>query len=189
LDAQPRSAAPQLGRRIRVLSTKYDGSLHNDYEALLIDEESSTSPDDECLRLYVAQGTPLHSYRGDGPIGVGFTALFWPGADRWFNVYHNHWPTQRHAIETYVNVSLPAEFDGETIRWVDMDLDVVVRTGHRIELWDEDEFAEHLEQFRYPDNVVARARAAAGELMRAAAAGEPPFDRASHIWVQKPVDA
>ncbi len=186
MDAQSRPGVPQLGRRVRVLSTKYDGSLHNDYEALLIEDDRASDSLEGCVRLYVPRGTLLHSYRGDGPIGVAFTALFWPGVDCWYNVYHNHWPTERHAIETYINVSLPAQFDGETIRWVDIDLDVVVRSGHRVELWDEDEFAEHLERFGYPENIVAGARAAASELVRLAATAPPPLDRASHIWAFKP---
>ena len=169
--------------------TKFDGSLHNDYEGLLIEDEALPSALDGCVRLHVARGTPLHSYRGDGQIGIAFTALFWPGMDRWFNVYHNYQPTERHAIETYVNVSLPAAFDGETLRWVDMDLDVVVRSGHRVELWDEDEFAEHVERFGYPEDVVQRSLITASELLRLAAADEPPLDRAAHIWVEEQAEA
>ena len=174
---------------MRILSTKYDGSPHNDYEGLLIEDGRPSPALDGCLRLFVPEGTLLRSYRGTGQIAVAFTALFWPGADRWFNVYHNHWPTERHAIETYINVSLPAEFDGETLRWVDMDLDVVMRSGSRVELWDEDEFAEHLERFGYPEDIVRRARATSSELMRLAEAGEPPLDRAAHIWARRAAEA
>ena len=180
---------PPLGRRVRVLSTKYDGSLHNDYEAFVIVEDEPASDEIAgCLRLYVPRGTPLRSYRGDFGTPVDFTALFWPGGAPWFNVYHNHWTDERYTIATYVNVSLPAEFDGETIRWVDMDLDIVVRAGGMVQLADEDEFAEHLERFGYPEDVVSGSRAAASELMRLAAAGEPPLDRSAHIWATKPSD-
>jgi hypothetical protein len=165
-----------------VLSTKYDGSQHNDYAARLIEDQLPASPPGGCVRLFVPEGTPLSSYRGAGRIGVPFTALFWPGSDRWFNVYHNHRATDRHSIETYVNVSLPAQFDGETLRWVDMDLDVVVLTGERVELWDEDEFAEHRQRFGYPEDVATRAQEAAYEVMRLASMGEAPLDRVTHIW-------
>ena len=66
-------------RHIRVLSSKYDGAAHNDYVAELIEDGRGEAP----LRLFVPQGTTIHSYRGDYPARVPFTGLFWPGEDCW----------------------------------------------------------------------------------------------------------
>ena len=159
-------------RLVRVLSTKYDGSPHYEFEAQLLGHR------DGYVRLHVPRGTLLRSYRGEFPVRATFTALFW--ADRWYNVYHNHRPAGRRGIESYANVATPAQFDGETLRWVDLDLDVLTREGG-VEVDDEDEFAEHRERFGYPDDVVRHALAARDELLRLAGSGAFPFDRASHI--------
>lgn len=178
--------APSYGRLVRVLSTKFDGSLHNDYVAQLLDAPVGevNSSADAPLRLYVPGGTSIQSYRGELTVRVPFTALFWPGLECWWNVYHNHWTLprsdQRWTPETYANVSLPASFDGETVRWVDLDLDVVVRAGVT-ELLDEDEFEEHRERWGYPERVARGALEAASQLMDLARSGAAPFDRESHI--------
>ena len=159
-------------RVVRVLSTKYDGSPHYEFQARLLGHDQSY------VRLHVPEGTLLRSYRGEFLALTSFTALFW--TDRWYNVYHNHRPAGRRGIESYANVATPAEFDGETLRWVDLDLDVLTRGGG-IEVDDEDEFADRRERFGYPDDVVRHALAARDELLRLAESGAFPFDRASHI--------
>lgn len=59
---------------------------------------------------------------------------------------------------------------------MDLDLDVVRRRGiGRVELRDEDEFAEHIISFGYPNEVVRPARAAAAWLRTALAEGRQPF--------------
>ena len=100
-------------------------------------------------------------------------------ADRGSNVYHTHRTAGRRGIESYANVATPAQFDGETLRWIDLDLDVLTRKGG-VEVDDEDEFADHRERFSYPDDVVRHALAARDELLRLARSGASPFDRASH---------
>jgi protein associated with RNAse G/E len=166
-------------RLVRVSSTKFDGSLHQQYVAQLLDGHMRG----EALRLYIPAGTTMRSYRGEFPIRQAFTQLFWRGADCWWNVEHFHEPlpfANRPSLLTYANVSTPAEFDGETVRWVDLDLDVIV-TEAGVRLIDEDEFEEHRERFGYPDDIVKNARAAAETLIDLASRGERPFDRASYI--------
>ncbi|MDA1002071.1 MAG: GNAT family N-acetyltransferase [Chloroflexi bacterium] len=162
-------------RSVRVLSTKYDGSPHYDYEARFVDHDRSL------LRLYVPVGTTMTSYRGVFPTRVAFTALFFTDGDRWYNCYHNHWTGPRASIESYANVSLPAAFDGETVRWVDLDLDVLVRRTGGASIVDHDEFLEHRERFAYPDALARRAADTAAELLALARERRAPFDRESHL--------
>ncbi len=175
------------GRRVRVLSTKYDGSPHYDQYGWLLDTPGTGQ--DLPLRVLIEAGTELRSYRGTFATRIDFTFLFWPGQDRWYNVEHNHRvvarPDGRLSTSSYANVSTPATFDGDTVRWVDLDLDVTIRDGV-VELVDEDEFDEHRARMAYPAAVVARARAAAEELQRLARLGAPPFDRDTHIWRRSP---
>jgi uncharacterized protein len=182
---QSRGGEPVNGRVVRIVSTKFDGSLHNDFAGRLIEDWTGLEDPTAPLRLFVPEGTPIQSYRGDLVVQVPFTALFWPGQERWWNVYHNHRTLQRSdqrwTPESYANVSSPATFDGETVRWVDLDLDVTIRAGV-VELLDEDEFAEHRVRMGYPDDVVSGALEAASKLLELAARRAPPFDRDRHIW-------
>jgi len=177
--------APVTGRPVRILSTKFDGSLHNDFAGRLIEGGAELEGPATPLRVFVPEGTAIQSYRGDQVVQIPFTALFWPGQERWWNVYHNHWTLQRGdqrwTPESYANVSSPATFDGETLHWVDLDLDVTIRAGV-VELLDEDEFAEHRARMRYPEHIVTSALEAASTLLELAARRAPPFDRETHIW-------
>ena len=180
-----RPSKPVTGRAVRIVSTKFDGSLHNDFAGRLIEDGGGLEYPLAPLRVFVPEGTSIQSYRGDQVVRVPFTALFWPGQERWWNVYHNHRTLQRSdqrwTPESYANVSSPATFDGETVRWVDLDLDVTIRAGV-VELLDEDEFAEHRMRMDYPDELVRSALAAAATLLELAARRAPPFDREAHIW-------
>ncbi len=169
-------------QRVRVLSTKYDGSHHYEQHGWLLESpEGADAP----LRVLIEAGTELRSYRGTFPARIDFTMLFWPGQDRWYNLEHNHQilvrPDGRLSTSSYANVSTPATFDGDTVRWVDLDLDVTVRGGV-VELVDEDEFDEHRARMAYPEAVIARAREAASELLQLATLGAVPFDRDAHVW-------
>jgi protein associated with RNAse G/E len=161
---------PAAGRTVQVRSTKYDGSPHYAYEARLVDHAGPR------LRLLVPRGTVMEGYRGTLRTQVAFTALFYTD-DRWYNCYLNHWTTPRLRIESYANVALPAAFDGETVRWVDLDLDVLIRSTGAVSLVDVDEFVEHGARFGYPDDLVRRATDTADALLAAARDRREPFDR------------
>ena len=160
-------------RTVRVASTKYDGSRHYEFDAQLL------VPEGPMLTLLVPEGTSVTSDRGGQPVDTTFTALFW--SDRDYDLYHNHRPMGRRRITSYANVELPAELDSDVLRWVDLDLDVIVDANGGVILDDDDEFEEHRLRFAYPDAIVARAITARDELLRLAAAGAFPFDRAAHI--------
>ncbi len=160
------------GRPIRVVSTKFDGSQHYAYAARLLDR---TGP---LLRVWVERGEPFTSYRGDGLMREGFTALFF--TDRWYNLFHNLHPVGARGYLTYANVGTPVTLDGDTLRWVDLDIDIV-RTVDAVHVDDEDEFALHSQQMAYPPDVVERVLATRDELVRLAASEAFPFDRHSHL--------
>lgn len=173
--ANPSRLVPKL---VRVLSTKFEGSPHYDYLAELVPSE-----DDTQLVLLVRGGTLMQSYRGPRDAQATFTQVFWPSQDVWWNAEHYHEPLafpDQASLLTYVNVALPATFDGETVRWVDLDLDVILTESGPV-LLDEDEFAEHLLAMRYPDDLITRARDTAASLLEHAAHERTPFDRATHI--------
>jgi protein associated with RNAse G/E len=168
------------GSLIHVISTKYDGSPHRRFDAYRVE------PHDEApgasLRLYVPAGTLIHTATTEDRTTIDYVHLFWPGSQCWWNV--EHYPEgfthpQRGLEFSYANVSLPATLDGDTLRWVDLDLDVII-AAHGVVLKDEDEFAQHIVRFAYPEDLIRRTRDAAGTLLDLASAGAPPFDRETY---------
>lgn len=161
------------GRPVHIASTKFDGSIHYEYDAILLDEHGPV------VRTWIRPGTPWVGYRGEGVLMYPFTMLFFRD-ERWYNVMHQHQPLGTWGQLTYVNLGTPAVFDGDTIRWVDLDLDVL-RYPHGVEVHDEDEFEEHGVRWAYPADLVARVRKAAADLVREVEAQVFPFDRERHI--------
>ena len=75
---------------------------------------------------------------------------------------------------------MPCRFEGSTLRWVDLDIDVVYYANGSIVVKDEREFEAHITRFVYPEHVIQRALAARDELLCLAHAGESPFERMGH---------
>lgn len=161
------------GERILIASTKYDGSLHYEYGATL------DSVEDGAVRCTVSRGEPWVGYRGEGKIQGTFTALFF--LERWFNVFHNHTPAGNRGILSYANVATPATFDGEVVRWTDLDIDIVVSERFGITVDDDDEFEDHRDRFSYPDDLVERVLTTRAELLTLAEAVHYPLDRFAHV--------
>lgn len=75
----------------------------------------------------------------------------------------------------YCNICLPPVLQGNTLSFIDLDLDLV----HREEVWtvvDEDEFLENQQLYDYPTDVIERARASLLNLQERIAQQQFPFD-------------
>jgi predicted RNA-binding protein associated with RNAse of E/G family len=99
----------------------------------------------------------------------------------------------------YVDVATPGRWDGDVLRMVDLDLDVVRMASQLpadlpagfvayagpgdVFVDDEDEFAEHQVAFGYPPEVIAGAQASCDELVAAVRAGLPPYDGTHQRWL------
>jgi protein associated with RNAse G/E len=82
---------------------------------------------------------------------------------RWYNIFSIYDGEERFK-GWYANISTPITFDGETIRYTDLDLDLWVWPDRRFVVLDEDEFAQRVER-EMPSSVVERARGALVELL------------------------
>jgi len=158
---------------VRVVYRKYDGTAHRDYPARRLAE------DDLGIWLGVSGGTRSVYHGRPSVEQIPFVVLV--PHDAWWTGMFN--PPPR-TSEVYCDITTPAEWDGDTVRIVDLDLDVVRRraTG-AVELRDEDEFDEHRERFGYPDDVIENARAAARWLLGALGDGTEPFASAYRKWL------
>ncbi len=88
-------------------------------------------------------------------------------------------------MEIYVNVTTRPVLDGDTVTAVDLDLDVVRFFDGRVEVLDEDEFAEHQVQLAYPAELISQARATCDWLVGAVSSRAEPFGRAGPAWLAR----
>lgn len=158
---------------VRVVYRKYDGTAHRDYPARRLAE------DDLGTWLGVSAGTRSVYHGRPSVEQIPFVVLV--PHDAWWTGMFN--PPPR-TSEVYCDIATPAEWEGDTVRIVDLDLDVVRRraTG-AVELRDEDEFAEHRERFGYPEDVADHAQQAARWLLGALGDGTEPFASAYRKWL------
>jgi hypothetical protein len=162
---------------VRVVSYKYDGSLHWHYRMRRLGE------DEYGVWLGGQVGT---EYRRGRNISRYLTAeprvkLLPRGA--WWSALFLASPNK---LEIYCDVGTPVEWAhaGE-VRTVDLDLDVCrYRDGGADTVVDEDEFAMHQKRYGYPADVIASARAAAKWLESALGDGTEPFAGRFHHWFE-----
>ena len=162
---------PQI---IRVEKAKYDGTIQAAWESELLDHAGPL------LRSVVPGGRPVYVLDRSRWVQSGETtcAVELYFEDRWYNVWHVRDNTQE---LWYCNVAVPASFDGKTLRWVDLDIDIRCYRDGAPEVLDEDEFEQHRSELGYPAEVVERALAARDEALRLAHARVFPFDYDTQI--------
>jgi len=158
-----------FGRRIRVCSTKYDGSPHWEFDSWFVLEEGPL-----LVTLNFA-GQELQT--SDGPWTTPYDTRnhFW--ADRWYNVMRLELPNGGGLHGWYCNVTTPAQCDGENVYYADLDLDVFVPANGEPEMLDEDEFRENGARMGYTPDVIEQARRAVDELCSLAVGRRGPFER------------
>ncbi len=90
-----------------------------------------------------------------------------------------------HTVEIYADVTTRPVLAGDTVTAVDLDLDVVRYVGGRVEVLDEDEFAEHQVQLAYPAELISQARKTCDWLVEAVSSRTEPFGRAGASWLAR----
>ena len=86
-------------------------------------------------------------------------------------------------VATYVDMTTAAEWDGNRVRAVDLDLDVIKTLEGEVVVDDEDEFAEHQVEFGYPREIVDLALATRDAVLTSMRVAAPPFDDSYLPWL------
>lgn len=109
------------------------------------------------------------------------TAVLIPQDGYWIG----HW-NAGDPLEIYVDVTTRPVIDSGVINAVDVDLDVVRwRADQRVEVLDEDEFAEHQVAMSYPAEVITQARTTTAWLVEAMTARVEPFGDVGDGWLAR----
>lgn len=165
------------GRDVRVVYTKYDGSLHWHHMARYLGEDEHG--------IWIGAPAGSTTRRGREPMIVveqAMVGLFPHG--RWWTAFFNARPAR---TEIYCDITTPPRWPDENeVTMVDLDLDVVrLRADQQVLLLDEDEFAEHQVRYRYPAEVIDAAEQAAAWLQQEINNGAEPFATAYRGWLDQ----
>jgi protein associated with RNAse G/E len=159
-----------LPRRVRLQATNHDGTAHWGHPAWLVEAREGF------VRTSTAAGQEVETETGTFVSPFNTFGHYW--ADRWYNVIRLEEPGKG-LVGFYCNIATPLTFDGETVGYADLQLDVRVFVegdgSMRCEVWDEDEFEAARERYGYSPELVERCRAAVDEVMAAVGAREFPF--------------
>ncbi|HEX3221327.1 MAG TPA: DUF402 domain-containing protein [Nocardioides sp.] len=85
-------------------------------------------------------------------------------------------------VWVYVDMTTPPVWDGDVVRAVDLDLDVIRGRDGAVVVDDEDEFAEHSVSFGYPPDIVALAEASRDRVHAAILEEDAPYDGSHERW-------
>jgi uncharacterized protein len=147
----------QATNRIEVRAYKYDGVLHRTWTAELVRQ-------DESLIVLDAKFADEIVHDLLGTIAVGTHSLEYYWLDRWYNIFRFAQPDGK-LRNFYCNVNQPPEFDGETLRYVDLDLDILVEPDFSYRILDVEDFETNAKRYGYTQEVQTNARRALDELV------------------------
>jgi protein associated with RNAse G/E len=164
-------------RDVRVVYTKYDGSLHWHMTAQYLGE------DEHGIWLGSPGGRPIQ--RGDEPpviLDEPWVQLVPDG--QWWTATFNAAPAR---TEIYCDIGTPARWPSQDeVTMADLDLDVIrLRADRQVLIVDEDEFAEHQVKYQYPAEVISQAQQAADWLYAAISANAEPFAARFLHWLAR----
>lgn len=138
--------------------------------------------DEHGLWLWSPPGSPMQ--RGREPAKQSRSVnLKLITKDKWWTAI---WAWKRR-VDVYVDIITPAQWNGTKVTMVDMDLDVVRWADGRVEVLDEDEFAEHQLKWGYPQRLIDTTRSTAARLAVAVEERHEPFGVVASQWMAQAV--
>ena len=142
---------------IEVQTFKLNGQPHRTWRAELIRQEESLLILDGAFEVDVQ-----HDLLGTITAGTHSLEYYW--LDRWYNVFRFSQPNGE-LRNYYCNVNVPPAFDGETLSYVDLDLDILVAPDFSFQILDAQDFERNAEIYGYDDEIRANAQRALDELV------------------------
>ena len=155
-------------RPILVRACKYDGREHRRWSAQLIKQEGS-------LIILDARFSDEIIHDSLGTIAAGTHSLEYYWLDRWYNIFRFAEPNGD-LRNYYCNINRPPSFDGETLSYVDLDLDILVAPDLSYRILDVEDFERNARDYSYPAELQTRAQEAVNELVTLIELKQFPFD-------------
>jgi protein associated with RNAse G/E len=144
-------------KTIQVRAYKYDGSEHRSWPAQVLRQEGPLIVLDAKFPEEI-----VHDLLGTIASGTHSLEYYW--LDRWYNVFRFAQPNGE-LRNYYCNVNVPPTFDGKSLSYVDLDLDILVEPDFSYQILDVEDFGRNAKLYGYPDEVQSNAKRAVDDLV------------------------
>lgn len=162
------TAAASNSPDITVRTFKYDGREHRHWRAKIMRRLDSLIVLDAEFENEVR-----HPLLGTVERGTKSVEYYW--LDRWYNVFRFQHPTGR-LLNFYCNINVPPVLVGETLSYIDLDVDILVSPDLSYTILDEDEFAANAVRYNYPNSIKEQSLQALKELSGLIETSQFPFN-------------
>ncbi|MDD9265540.1 DUF402 domain-containing protein [Paenibacillus sp. GCM10023248] len=155
---------------------KYGNRRHYEWNTSLLEKTDSH------IFVLGEYGRQLNHYTKQKVFTVEAWTIEYFSTESWFTVSAD---VVNGAIQHYYcNINLPAVMQGNTVSFIDLDLDYVFRNGEW-KVVDEDEFIVNASKFHYPEDLIHRARQELLKLQELVAKKGFPFDGSLERFVER----
>ena len=156
----------EVGTRYNIHCYKHDSKIHRTWdEAILLDiKDDYLVFGNDRTRVVESDG---RTWRTKEP------AIMYFYTNRWFNIIGQ---CKKQGIYYYCNMASPFILDGNTIKYIDYDLDLRVFPDGSFKILDRGEYNYHKEKMNYPDEIDKILKFELNDLIDIARKKEFPFD-------------
>ena len=146
------NASGSCARQITVRVLKYDGTEYRRWQGQLMRRQDSLIVLEAVFETAVS-----HHLLGEIKRGTRTIEYYW--FDRWYNVFRflNDDETTR---LWYCNINRPPKVSGDTLIYVDLDIDILVQPDFSYQVLDLDEFETNAQKYGYSEEEKKEANAA-----------------------------
>ncbi len=130
---------------------------------------------DASLLLFVGEFDDDVNHPDLGLIRRGTVSYEYYWLDRWYNIFRFHEP-EGGLRNYYCNINMPPILKAGVLDYVDLEIDVLVRTDYSYKVLDQDEYETNAAALNYPEHVRNKARKSLTELINLIETREFPFD-------------
>jgi protein associated with RNAse G/E len=153
---------------VTINSRLFDGSIGKSWTCKIVEQDGP-------LLVFVGVFDREVAHEHLGVIRRGTISYEYYWLDRWYNVFRFHEPDGEFR-NYYCNINMLPTFDGRTLDYVDLDLDILVGKDGAYTILDLDEFEENAAKYHFSDDLRANVNKAVDDLTELIKTRQFPFD-------------
>ncbi|WNR45431.1 DUF402 domain-containing protein [Paenibacillus roseipurpureus] len=160
--------------QITIQALKYGNIPHYAWNTSILEKTDSH------IFVLSESGRQLHHFTKDRVFTMPHWTIEFFSFESWFTVSAE--VVEGEIVQYYCNINQPAQMKGNTVSFVDLDLDYFHKNG----VWtvlDEEEFQSNAIKFAYPEELIQRAEQELIALKQRVSRKEFPFDGAIEKWI------
>ena len=139
----------------QVESRSYDRLYRGSWRGYKLDATTQLSDEETAeiardgVRVWLPAGTPMHWATRTRPLRYNCVQFYWP--ERWYTL--SAFYDDRSLIHTYASIIQPTEFEQDRVRYIDLDLSLLVKPDLSYEVLTQAEFDQLADTLGYSEET------------------------------------